>query len=665
MSNTKSRYMAGLDGLRALAVLSVIAYHLNFSWASGGFLGVTVFFVLSGYLITDLLVAEWGINKKIDLKSFWIRRAKRLLPGMFTLLLFIIAFVSLFDSSLLGNLKQDSKAALFYYSNWWYIFHHLSYFESFGTPSLLNHFWSLAVEEQFYILWPILILLGLRFIKNKDRLVLFTLIGAIVSALLMAVIYEPGSDPSRVYYGTDTRAFSLLIGAALALVWPSRKLSNNVTKSGKITIDAIGIIGMLTFLFMVGKTNQYDSFLYRGGMFLLSISTAMLIAALAHPVSKIGRFLAMKPLKWVGLRSYGIYLWHYPVIVLLSPKVNTGDISIFRVILQLTLIFGLAALSYHYIENPIRKGKLETIWKNLLAGKIKFKDLCFKHIAILSTFILITAVASFGLAALPGAKGAKASSEIESINTVSKQSSETVTNETNKPSSSNDNHEEQISKPNQQNHNDQSANQNQKPNVNNPNKQPEQSKNGQSTNTNDPNSNDTQPPKNNEKPVVNNTPAHSNKSIFIIGDSVVINSIPYLKQKYSSLNVDAKIGRQFSEATMIIQQAKRTNSLGDFVIIELGTNGAFTKKQMSQLIELIGKQKKIIFVNTRVPRPWESVVNKTLNEVSSSYSNTKVVDWHKASANHNSYFSADGVHLKLDGAKVFASLLINAIEAWK
>ncbi|PGS51757.1 acyltransferase family protein [Bacillus sp. AFS041924] len=672
MSNTTKqfRYMAGLDGLRALAVLSVIAYHLNFSWASGGFLGVTVFFVLSGYLITDLLIAEWSINNRIDLKRFWFRRAKRLLPGMFTLLLIVIAFVSLFKSSMIGNLKQDSVAAIFYYSNWWYIFHHLSYFESFANPSLLNHFWSLAVEEQFYIIWPILTLLGLKYIKNKDRLFLFTLIGAVVSALLMAILFHPGSDPSRVYYGTDTRAFSLLIGAALALVWPSRKLTNNVTTSGKVLIDLVGIAGLFIFLLMVGKTNQYDSFLYRGGMFLLSISAAMLIAALAHPTSKIGRFLSMRPLKWIGLRSYGIYLWQYPVIILFSSKVNTGEFSLLRAIFQVTLIFVLAALSYRYIEDPIRKGKLGILWKNFLAGNINLKEFFYKHIVMISTFILLSGIASFGLSALPDAKGAKASSQVESVQSVSTQSSETVENNVKKPPSTNVvDHDQVATKPIQQNEDDKPAAQDEKPVVNHTNQQNQTNNNGQTKEDEKPNASNNQTSDNNKdndnKPAVTNKSVNSNDSVFIIGDSIVINAIPELKKTYSSLFVNAKIGRQFTEASGIIQQAKSTNSLGNVVVIELGTNGPFTGKQMSSLIELIGKDRKILFVNTRVPRPWESFVNKTLREVSSRYPNTRVVDWYSASANHNSYFSSDGVHLKPSGAKVFASLLTNAIESWK
>lgn len=641
--NKQHRYMPGLDGLRALAVLSVIAYHLNFPWATGGFLGVTVFFVLSGYLITDLLVAEWSENKKINLKNFWIRRAKRLLPGMFTLLLVVFAFVSIFHTPLLTDLKQDTIAALFYYSNWWYIFHDLSYFESFGPPPLLNHFWSLAVEEQFYIIWPILILLVLRFLKHKSLLFLLTIIGAVISTTLMAYLFHPGLDPSRVYYGTDTRAFSLLIGAALAMLWPSRKLTTQIKNSDRIFLDTMGLTGLTIFLLMIWKTNQYESFLYEGGMLLISISTAMLIAALAHPASLIGRFLSMKPLKWIGLRSYGIYLWHFPVIVLLSPKLNNGDLSFVRTVLHLIIIFILAALSYHFIEDPIRKGKLQLIWKQIRSGQFNLKNVCFKHIVIVSSFVLLFAISGFGLVELPEANGADASSNLSSTQTIPKQSSQIVEKVNNRaPSTPIVDHSTQTSKSND----NKSSN-----------------SNGKAVTTND--NKNKQTPNKNEKPIANQTSTPSKKNITVIGDSVVINAIPYLQQSYPTIKVDAKIGRQFSEASKIIDQFKKSNKLGEIVIIELGTNGAFTKKQMTSIINSIGTKKKIIFVNTRVPRPWESIVNKTLKEGTTNIPNTKLVDWNKASANQNAYFLSDGVHLKPAGAKVYASLLKNAIESWK
>ncbi|MHB1629149.1 MAG: acyltransferase family protein, partial [Bacilli bacterium] len=316
------RYMAGLDGLRALAVFAVIAYHLNLAWAPGGLLGVDVFFVLSGYLITDLLVAQWERSGRLELKDFWRRRARRLLPALLVMLVVVVAWITIFERAQLPPLRGDVVAAMLFVSNWWYTFHHVSYFARFGPPSPLGHLWSLAVEEQFYLLWPLALALGLRGVPRRRRLVWLTLASALASALAMALIYQPGVDPSRVYYGTDTRAFALLIGAALALVWPSRKLSATVSSRARLALDLTGGVGLLVVFFMIWRTNQYEVFLYRGGMVLLSVAAAAVVATLAHPASRLSRALGWKPLKWLGVRSYGIYLWHYPVIVLTSPAVN-------------------------------------------------------------------------------------------------------------------------------------------------------------------------------------------------------------------------------------------------------------------------------------------------------------------------------------------------------
>src|SRR5215211_1795766 len=217
--------MPGLDGLRAVAVLAVIAYHLQLGWAQGGLLGVGVFFTLSGYLITDLLLGQQDTVGHLRLGDFWLRRARRLLPALFLMLAVVVAWVTLLDRSQLSSLRGDVLAAAAYVSNWWNIVRDASYFARFGPPPPLDHLWSLAVEEQFYLIWPWLLLLGLRFLPGRYNLALVTLAGAAVSAAAMAMIYQPGIDPTRVYEGTDTRAFGLLIGAALAMVWPSRRLS--------------------------------------------------------------------------------------------------------------------------------------------------------------------------------------------------------------------------------------------------------------------------------------------------------------------------------------------------------------------------------------------------------------------------------------------------------
>jgi peptidoglycan/LPS O-acetylase OafA/YrhL len=359
----EQRYMPGLDGLRALAVLAVIAYHLGLGWAPGGLLGVGVFFTLSGYLITDLLLAERA-RGRVRLRRFWLRRARRLLPGLFVMLVVVTVWVAVADRSQLSDLRGQIGAALVYVSNWWQISQHVSYFARFGPPSPLNHLWSLSVEEQFYLLWPWLLLLGLRYVHERKRpisvrprLAGVTLLLALASALEMAVLYHPTFDPSRVYDATDTRAFGLLIGAALAMVWPSRALTTRVTARARGILDGLGIAGLLTIALLVWRTSQYSAFLYRGGIVLLSLATVLVVAVVAHPATRLGRALGWRPLRWIGVRSYGIYLWHAPVIVLTTPTVG-GSADPVRAALQVTASIVLAALSWRYVEEPIRRGGL-------------------------------------------------------------------------------------------------------------------------------------------------------------------------------------------------------------------------------------------------------------------------------------------------------------------
>ncbi len=368
MSDSK-RYMPGLDGLRAISVLAVIAYHFHFDWAPGGLLGVGVFFVISGYLITDQLLAEWKRNRSINLKQFWLRRARRLLPAMFAMLAVVALWLLVFDRSRLASLEDDFLSVTFYYNNWWLIFHQVSYFESFGPPSPIGHLWSLAVEEQFYLLWPILLIAGLTFFLRRGNIMLFALGGALLSAIAMAWLYEPGMDPSRVYYGTDTRVFALLIGAALAAVWPSGRLSETLSRRTRNVLDMLGAGCVLGILLMIALSHQYGSFLYYGGLVLLSLLSAIVIAVLAHPSSRLAKLIGCKPLRWIGVRSYSLYLWHFPVIIMTSPIVNTDGIDIDRVLLQFGASLLLAALSYKYIEEPLRRGWLGRVWNKMITSR--------------------------------------------------------------------------------------------------------------------------------------------------------------------------------------------------------------------------------------------------------------------------------------------------------
>jgi peptidoglycan/LPS O-acetylase OafA/YrhL len=359
---SSQRYMPGLDGLRAIAVIAVIAYHLNSGWVPGGLLGVGVFFTLSGYLITDLLLGQREVSGSLKLGNFWLRRARRLLPALFLMLAVVVAWVTLLDRSQLPSLRGDVLAAAAYVSNWWNIVRDASYFARFGPPPPLDHLWSLAVEEQFYLIWPWLLWLGLRFLPGRYTMAGLTLVGAAASAVAMALIYQPGIDPTRVYEGTDTRAFGLLVGAALAMVWPSRKLrSDRINLRGRVALEGVGVVGLVVIAILILRTNEFSPFLYKGGIVLLSVATTMTVAALVHPATWLGVAVGWTPLRWVGVRSYGIYLWHYPIIVLTSPGMQQkADLSL--EVLQVIATVAVAALSWQFFEEPIRRGAIGRIW---------------------------------------------------------------------------------------------------------------------------------------------------------------------------------------------------------------------------------------------------------------------------------------------------------------
>ncbi len=301
------RYMPGLDGLRALAVLAVIAYHEQFGWAPGGMLGVGVFFTLSGYLITDLLLGQWVEHGRLNLGDFWLRRGRRLLPALFVMLAVVTAWATVASPSRLASLRGAVAAAATYSSNWYYIATHSSYFARFAPPGPLDHLWSLAVEEQFYLVWPWLLLAGVCCLRSRRAsavrwLALPTLALAAGSAVLMLMLYHPGYDPTRVYEGSDTRACGLLVGAALAMVWPSRQAAGAGRWTRRV-LDGAGVAGLAVIGLMIWRVGQYSSFTYQGGLVVLSVATAGVLAAAACPGSLVGAALGWRPLRWIGVRS--------------------------------------------------------------------------------------------------------------------------------------------------------------------------------------------------------------------------------------------------------------------------------------------------------------------------------------------------------------------------
>jgi peptidoglycan/LPS O-acetylase OafA/YrhL len=350
-------YKPSLDGLRAVAVGGVMAFHFGADGFQGGFLGVDTFFVLSGYLITSLLLAEWGRTRSLDFVAFWARRAKRLLPALFLMLIAVAIWANVEASPIrLDSIRADLIWTLFYGANWHFIHSGQSYFDLFSEASPLRHAWSLAIEEQFYLFWPLITFAALRLGRGRPRVLAgVCVVGIIASGIVMVQTFD-SSDPSRAYFGTDARASQLLVGALLAIIltrWTPRTV---VQQRG---VQVLGILGAAFTVWAFMSVTDRDSWLYHGGFLLFAVATACLIVAIVQPTtSPVGRVLAVRPVRWVGMISYGLYLWHWPVQVALSEP-RTGLSGWDLALVRLAVTFGIATLSFYLVERPIRHGALK------------------------------------------------------------------------------------------------------------------------------------------------------------------------------------------------------------------------------------------------------------------------------------------------------------------
>jgi peptidoglycan/LPS O-acetylase OafA/YrhL len=346
-------YMPGIDALRALAVLAVFGYHAGLDWVPGGFLGVDVFFVISGYLITSLLLREFRSTDHIALGRFWLRRARRLLPAVGVLIAVAMIVSAIAEPDKIDTIRGDALASLFYFANWHFIYDHTSYFEQFGRPSLFTHLWSLSVEEQFYLFWPLIFAAGMK-VFGRGRLLLGVLAGAVGSVVLAWILFDPGHDASRVYYGTDTHAVGLLAGVALAMVWSPVQLRTHKSFGPLVgpILDALGVVALGYLILSFAHVHDYDLALWHGGYAWIAIATAVLLAALAHPAARLGNILGQPALLWLGLRSYSFYLWHYPVLMMTRPGVDIDLPRGVLIPLQLIACLALADLSYRFVELP-------------------------------------------------------------------------------------------------------------------------------------------------------------------------------------------------------------------------------------------------------------------------------------------------------------------------
>lgn len=411
-------YIPALDGIRAFAVLGVMAFHGGIPWLTGGFLGVDTFFVLSGFLITSLLIAEWNRIRTIKLGAFWARRARRLLPALLLVLLFVAFYAAVIvPRGTYPNLRLDALSTLFYVANWHFILVGTNYFNQTGMPSPLTHTWSLAIEEQFYLIWPLVVLAVMKLTSSMRVLLGVCVVGALASAAEMARLYHAGSDPTRLYYGTDTHAQCLLVGATLAVAlvlfarhrrkaaaaagapppWlRSRQLPGGdpawmATSAGwRVALSVLGVAGVAVSALLWSRLSYADNFLWKGGFLVAALATAaVLVSAVCAQRSPVAVALSVAPLRFLGRISYGMYLWHYPLFIWLNAA-RTGLEGYALFGLRTAVTVAVATASFYLVERPIRQGTFFRDWRAWVATPVA----AVMTVAVVAAATTPTAVAS-------------------------------------------------------------------------------------------------------------------------------------------------------------------------------------------------------------------------------------------------------------------------------
>ena len=606
MTNNKSRYLPSIDSLRALAVLAVIIYHVDVNYLPGGFLGVDLFFVLSGYLISSLIIKEYRKTGSINLYNFYLRRARRLLPAVYFMITVGIILMVMFNEVLLKKSHLDAIFGYIYSSNWWYIFHKLDYFDSFGSQSPFKHLWSLAIEEQFYMIFPLLFLLINSKKKGKDgtyklsKSFLYIVLGLIFVSLITHILLFDINNISRIYFGTDTRAFSLLVGVVGAILYPMDKLNTKITPQENIVYSVVSLISITTLITIMIYTSEYNTWLYRGGFLLVAILGIIIIISSGKQHTVMAKLLSFKPVVFIGKISYSLYLWHFPILVLTTPVSEIGNPNIFYVILRVILTFIVAIISYVFVETPIRKlgfkNYVSVIYKKIVIKSKKTKKIV-ASIAVIVSLLFVMGILGKSVPYLSTAfvKEVESNKESQFVN---------------KGENNKDNNQNQDNK--------------------------------KAENKDDKNDN-------------NNT-EKKYSSVVVIGDSLTVDIGEKFQEIYPGAVIDGKIGRQLYVAVDEAKGYSQYNNENSAIIFQLGTNGPFTESQIEDLLKVFDKAD-IYFVNIKVPRAWEKTVNTALQEAKEKHSNVNIIDWYSVANSGKDLFEPDRVHLNQTGVTEMVTLI--------
>ena len=390
----KTKYLPSIDSLRAIAVIAVIIYHIDANYLPGGFLGVDLFFVLSGYLISSLIIKEYKSTGTVNLYNFYVRRARRLLPAVYFMITVVLIIITLFNGVLLKKSYLDALFGYIYSSNWWYIFHKLDYFDSFGSQSPFKHLWSLAIEEQFYMFFPLIFLIFNRKSKSNNgnsklnKNFIYVVLSLILVSLIAHILLFDINNINRIYFGTDTRAFSLLVGVVGAILYPMDRLSERTTKKDNMIYSIVSLVSILVLIGIMINTSEYNTWLYRGGFLLVAIIGLIIIISSGRQYTFMSKLLSFKPFVFIGKISYSLYLWHFPILVVTTPVSEIGNPNLFYVTLRIVLIFLVATGSYMFVETPIRKlgfvNYINLLFKRIMKFKNNTKKIIFASIALVA-----------------------------------------------------------------------------------------------------------------------------------------------------------------------------------------------------------------------------------------------------------------------------------------